>query len=69
MGAERVICFQFTWVAHSGDIMVSCHYFTSDVNIFQYIAFITIEKNRLIIDVLNHPVREVSLGFCWSISL
>ncbi len=69
VGAECVISFQFAWVACSGNVIVLCHYFMSDVNVFWYVAFITIKKNRLIIDMLNRPVKEVSLGFCWTISL
>ena len=69
MGTECVIYFQFAWVARSGNVMVSSHYFASDVNILWYVAFVAIEKNRFIVIVFNSPIREVSLGLCWSISL
>ena len=69
MGAERVIRLQFTWVTCSRNVMISCHDFMSDVYILWYVAFIAIKENRFVVNVFNRPVREISLGFCWSISL
>ena len=63
VGPECVIGFEFAGMSSIWNIMVLSDNFPSDFKIFRYIAFVAIEKDGFIIDVVNCPVREISLGF------
>ena len=60
---------KFAWMASSRSVMISCHDFSSNFNILWYIAFVAIEKDGFVVDMIYCPIRKIGLCFNRSVSL
>ena len=57
MGTQSIVRFKFAWTASGWGVVLTCYNLAPDRKILRNITFVTIEKDRFIINMINCPVR------------